>query len=147
MLQSNFLPRGNRLKGCTARIVPNHSAFRKQENYAQSEQPISILPARTLANRGGPAYGLTKRMLCAPSPIHQENSVWQALIIQAFLPSLRSIPTIVALNRVLASRMVESLSIPHQCSKRARSRSLNGRCGVTVCSLGTPRTPFSHSFS
>ena len=43
-----------------ARIVPNYSAFGKQESYVQSEQPISILPARTLANRGSPANGLTQ---------------------------------------------------------------------------------------
>jgi len=32
-------------------------------------------------------------------------------MIQAFFPSLRSIPTIVPLNRVLASRMIVSSSV------------------------------------
>jgi hypothetical protein len=88
-----------------------------------------------------------KECFCAPPPVYQENSVWQALIIQAFLPSLRSIPTIVPLNRVLASRTIASSSVPHQRIKRARSRGLNGGCGVSVGSLRTARTPFSHSFS
>ena len=85
-------------------------------------------PSRTHAIRGIAAIGLTQTVcFCAPPPIHQENSVWQALIILAFLPSLRSIPTIVPLNRVLASRTIGSSSVPHQRINRARSRSLNGR--------------------
>jgi hypothetical protein len=58
--------------------------------------------------------------------------------------AVRTISTIVALNRSLASRMKGWLSVPHQRTNSSRSRSLSGRCGVAV---GVSRTVPANSFS